>query len=102
MTRGGSNLFRSLGFFNNYIKIYIKLTEKRRIFSSAPLEDRHQQKRPRAAYRTKKPSVLRALGTETRSSSRRSLWWKDSKSNFQKSMKISANSNGWISLGDTR
>src|ERR1043165_5825705 len=45
---------RNIDFFNNYIKIYVKITEKTRKFSSTSLEDRHQQKRSRAAYRTEK------------------------------------------------
>ena len=49
----------------------------------------------------RKTYVLRALAAMTRSTSRRSLRWKDVKSSFRKSVKISANSNGWISIGDS-
>src|SRR3954468_3293081 len=46
----------NLGFFKNYIKIYVKLTEKTRKFSRPSLQDRHQQKHSCAAYRTEKRS----------------------------------------------
>src|SRR3954462_3449318 len=44
----------NLGLSKNYIKIYVNHTKKTRKFSSASLENRHQQKRSRAAYRTEK------------------------------------------------
>jgi len=46
--------------------------------------------------------VLRTSPTTTRNSSRRSLRWKDSKSSLLQAVKISAHSNGWISLADPR
>src|SRR3954470_9144561 len=47
-------VYCNLGFFNNYIKIYVKQTEKTRKISSPSLEDRHQQKCSPASYRTEK------------------------------------------------
>src|SRR3954469_2572387 len=42
------------------------------------------------------------LTTNTQNSSWRSLRWKDWKFNFRKYVKISTNSNGWISVGESR
>jgi hypothetical protein len=82
--------------------IYIKLMEKAWKISSARLETRLQQQPSRAAYKTGRTSALRTLPTATRNSSRRSLRWKDAKLSWPQAAKISADSNGWISLGDSR
>ena len=47
-------------------------------------------------------SALQTLPTATRNSSRRSLQWKDAKLSWPQPVKILEDSNGWISLGDSR
>src|SRR4051812_32130830 len=75
---------------------------KQEKFQACDLKIDFDKQPSRAACRTENTTALRTLAMATQNSSRRSLQWKDSKLKFPKSVKLSAHSNGWISLGDSR